>query len=209
MRLNLNANLNANLIYILIISRSSGTTKRSVSKETQQNINLLRSAVFANRAVLARLKAAESEESSAKHSSLPQEERIARDQFVDEIARASNFNENVLISMQDNISWETVLLRSFESLSKEPAASDTLTSAIPRQIVVGREAEEACTSNRQNFNDTKQKDPPKEVDEEIAVFLNEWTNTSEMKINTCLESLAQQERAEIPGIPRWIEDEYN
>ena len=106
---------------------------------------------------------------------------------------------------QDIVNWETVLLGSYAELSKEPPASETLNATIPESIRCSRAVEE-YSAGGQNVTMGGGEYLDKTTDEEMKVFLSEWTNASKLDIDQCFENQKRQEKNQVPGVPHWVQD---
>jgi hypothetical protein len=93
--------------------------------------------------------------------------------------------------------WETVLLKSYDSLNKEPPASRTLAS-LPWQ----KSKSASSASRKYHAYITEEVD----ADAEVGTLLKEWTNVSDDAMRMYRDH-AKKEEKKPETVPPWVPDE--
>ena len=201
---------------LLNLDREPEASRRKVSAGTQRNIDLLRSAILTNKDVLSRLETSQDVESSNEESYFHSDEGSARAQLDQELAEASAYSSQAsggphvpnfgpLMDSSHFTSWETVLLRSYKSLTEEVSAAEVLECTIPEKVKMNRAAERDVQV-KEMLEDHEMLFSENNTDGEIKVFMNEWTTVPQSEVESCLEREEQQKRTTIPGVPSWVEN---
>jgi hypothetical protein len=195
--------------------------KRRVSAASRRNTSRLQSSVLSNTKIIEELKDAEKKaseedepvEARSSYSFTPSphaETEFRRTKSFEALNASRQIVKHDLESARDSSAmmvssfgggatptWEVVLLRSYDSLSKEPPASQTL-GDLP-----WNKTNSASFRSSPSHNNSPQ--GTVDADVEVGTLLKEWTKVSDEAIKMYRSSSKKEEKSQT--VPPWVPDE--